>query len=282
MPLNADAILAHQFETYEQVITDKDAMLFALSIGLGRDPMDASELPWVYEEGLKVFPTQPIVLGHPGPWMTDPKFGINRQMLVHGTQHLEVLGDLVPGAPFLASNRVLQLVDKGAESGGIIITERTLVDKRSGAPLARIESGTFCRADGGFGGQRQLARDFRAVPERPANLSIAMLTDPNQALWYRLNGDRNPLHASPAFAARAGFPRPILHGLCTFSVVAHGLMKLTPGKALRTIECRFSKPVYPGETIRVEAWNEADGTAFRARVDQREVVVLDRGFAQFA
>lgn len=281
MPLNSEAILAHRFETYEQVITDKDAMLFALSIGMGRDPMDLQELPYVFEEDLKVAPTLPIVLGHPGPWMAEAKFAINRQMLVHGTQRLEIHGELRPGAPFVASNRVLELVDKG-DSGAIIMLERTLRDKASGDLLARIESGTFCRADGGFGGQRRLSRDFRAVPERAADASTDVVIEPNQALWYRLNGDRNPLHASPAFAAKAGFPRPILHGLCTYSVAACGLMKLNAGKALKMIECRFSKPVYPGETIRVEAWNAPDGVAFRAKVDAREVTVLDRGFAQFA
>jgi acyl dehydratase len=282
MPLNAQAILAHRFDTQEQVITDRDAMLFALSVGLGRDPMDTTELPYVYEQDLCVFPTMPIVLGHPGPWMAEPQFDINRQMQVHGPQRLEVLGELRPGATFTASNHILELVDKGPDSGGIIVIERTLLDGASGAPIARIESGTFCRADGGFGGQSQPSRDFRAVPERVADAEIAMMTEPNQALWYRLNGDRNPLHASPPFAVRAGFPRPILHGLCTYSVAAHALMKLNPGKSLRSIECRFSKPVYPGETIRVQSWTEPTGVAFRARVDQREAVVLDRGFAEFA
>lgn len=281
MPLNAEAILAHRFATHEQVITDRDAMLFALSIGMGRDPLDTAELPFVFEQDLQVFPTLPIVLGHPGPWMAEPRFGIDRQMLVHGTQRLEVLGALRPGVPFTSSNRVLELVDKGADSGAIVVMERTLQDQASGAALARIESGIFCRADGGFGGQRQLTRDFKAVPDRLPDAEIEMRTEPNQALWYRLNGDRNPLHASPAFAAKAGFPRPILHGLCTYSVAAHGLMKLHPGQSLRMIECRFSKPVFPGETIRVQAWNAAGGVAFRARVDERDVVVLDRGFAQF-
>jgi acyl dehydratase len=282
MPLNAQAILSHRFDTYEQVISDKDAMLFALSIGMGRDPMDAQELPYVFEEDLKIFPTLPIVLGHPGPWMVDPALGITRHMLVHGTQRLEVLGALRPGVPFIASNRVLELVDKGADGGGIIVLERTLRDAVSGEPLARLESGTFCRADGGFGGQRQLSREYKPVPDRAADAAIAMRTDPNQALWYRLNGDRNPLHASPAFAAKAGFPRPILHGLCSYSVAAHGLMKLQPGKTLTAIECRFSKPVYPGETMQVDMWDEGQGVAFRASVPQRGVVVLDRGFAEFA
>jgi acyl dehydratase len=244
--------------------------------------LDADELGYVYEDGLRIFPTLPIVLGHPGPWMVDPALGINRQMLVHGTQRLELHGELRPGAPFVATNRVLELVDKGADSGGIIILERSLHDKASGALLARIESGTFCRADGGFGGQRQVSREFRAVPTRAADAEFEMPTHANQALWYRLNGDRNPLHASPAFAAKAGFARPILHGLCTYSVAAHGLMKLHPGKHLTMIETRFSKPVFPGETIRLETWNEPDGVAFRARVDARDAVVLDRGFAEFA
>ena len=282
MPLNVEAIRAHRFETFEQSVSDKDAMLFALSVGVAADPMDSDELRYVFEQNLQTFPTLPIVLGYPGPWMLDPRFGINRQMIVHGTQRLEVHAPLRIGVPFVASNRVLALVDKGPEGGAIIVVERSLRDKLTGELLARVESGIFCRADGGFGGQRQLPRDFRVAPDRAPDDSIDMPTQPNQALWYRLNGDRNPLHASPAFAARAGFARPILHGLCTYSVAAHGLMKLNPGRALNMIETRFSKPVYPGETLRLEAWNEAGGMAFRAKVDSRGAVVLDRGFAEFS
>lgn len=280
MPLNSAAIFSHPFETFEQSLSDRDCMLFALSVGLGRDPMNGDELPYVYEDGLKVFPTQPIVLGHPGPWMADPALGINRQMLVHGTQRLELHADLLPGRPFLASNRVLELVDKGVDGGAIIVLERLLRDAETGALIARIESGTFCRADGGFGGPRALSREFRVVPERPCDRVIDMPTDARQALWYRLNGDRNPLHSSPTFAAGAGFPRPILHGLCTYSVAAHALLKLNPGCGLRVLETRFSKPVYPGETVRVETWQQNDGIAFRALVPERGVVVLDRGFAE--
>ncbi|VTU46126.1 Enoyl reductase domain of yeast-type FAS1 (plasmid) [Variovorax sp. PBL-E5] len=283
MPLNAQAILAHPFADIEQVLDDKACMLFALSIGVGSDPTDLAELPYVFEEELQVFPTLPIVLGHPGPWMANPAMGIDRQMLVHGTQRLELHAPLRPGAPFVARNRILELVDKGADSGAIIVTERTLCDKASGALLARIESGTFCRADGGFGGQRDLSHDFKPVPDRAADQECRMPTQPNQALWYRLNGDRNPLHASPAFAARAGFPRPILHGLCTYSIAAHALMKMAGAAArLRSIESRFTKPVFPGETIRVQAWNEPHGMAFRAHVDTRQAMVLDRGLATFA
>jgi acyl dehydratase len=281
MPLNAKAIEAYSFGTQEQCFDDRDAMLYALSIGVGRDPLDRDELPYVYEENLKTFPTMAVVLGHPGPWMNDPSLGINQQMLVHGTQRLEVLGELRPGAPFVASNRVLELVDKGPDVGGVIVMERTLRDAATGGVIARMESGIFCRADGGFGGRREASREFRVVPAREPDAVVDMPTDPNQALWYRLNGDRNPLHASPDFAAKAKFKQPILHGLCTFAVAAHGLTQLQADAGLKSIEARFSKPVFPGETVRVESWKEPDGVAFRARICDRDVVVLDRGFAEF-
>jgi acyl dehydratase len=282
MPLNALAVLAHRFEPVEQVVTDRDTMLFALSIGMGCDPLDSNELHYVYEEELKIAPTLPIVLGYPGPWMGNPSFGITLPKLVHGTQRLELGCPLRTGVVILASNRVLEVVDKGADSGAIVVVERTLTDKTSGMLLARMEQGLFCRADGGFGGQRQLSHQFRAVPDRAPDRSVELPTQPNQALWYRLNGDRNPLHASPAFAAKAGFPRPILHGLCTYSVAAHGLMKLHPDCALTSIETRFSKPVFPGETVRIDTWTTSAGVAFRATVAARSATVLDRGFAEFA
>jgi acyl dehydratase len=281
MPLNADAIAALSFAPREERISDKDAMLFALSVGVGADPMNEDELRYVYEQDLEIFPTMPVVLGHPGPWMADPALGINRQMLVHGTQRLMLHGQLRAQQPFTVHNRVVELVDKGAQGGALIVMERSLHDAASGALLARIESGTFCRADGGFGGRRQPSYEFRAVPERPADIVGEVRTVPSQALLYRLNGDRNPLHASPAFAARAGFARPILHGLCTYSVVARALMMMNPGHRLLGIEARFSKPVFPGETIRVEAWRSQDGFAFRAWVDARGAMVMDRGLAVF-
>lgn len=281
MTLNAQAIFAHQFEPFEQVVSDKDAILFALSIGVGRDPLDLNELGYVYEANLKTFPTLPIVLGHPGPWMANPTLGITRHMLVHASQRLELHGALHTGTTLVASNRIIELVDKGPDHGAIIVLERRLHDKATGQLLARIESGNFCRADGGFGGPRQLSREFKQTPSRVHDTEILIETYPNQALLYRLNGDRNPLHADPAFAAKAGFPRPILHGLCTYSVAALGLMRLHPGKRLSMLEARFSRPVYPGEEIRIEAWSEPLGIAFRAWVDAREVVVLDRGFATF-
>jgi acyl dehydratase len=180
-------------------------------------------------------------------------------------------------------NRNSEVADKGADKGAIVVTERRISDPATGHLLARVEHAMFCRADGGFGGRPGLAREFAPLPERAPDLGIEMPTVPNQALYYRLAGDRNPLHASPAFAAKAGFPRPILHGLCSFGVAAHALMRASGERApLRLLETRFSKPVFPGETLRFEVWREGAGRyAFRAHVDARQVVVLDRGRAAF-
>src|SRR5262245_34030254 len=135
MPLNPDAIFAHPFDDRVQTVSAKDAMLYALSIGLGRDPMDLADLRYVCEDDLRMFPTMPVVLGDPGNWMADPKFGVTRQMLVHGTQRLEIFGNLRPDMSMRASNKVIELVDKGPEGGGIVVMQRTLSDSATGAVL---------------------------------------------------------------------------------------------------------------------------------------------------
>ncbi|MBO9513251.1 MAG: MaoC family dehydratase N-terminal domain-containing protein [Variovorax sp.] len=260
-------------------IREKDCLLYALSLGLGRDPLDENDLPYVYERGLQVLPTMAVVLGHPGPWFDDPRLGITKEMLVHGTQRLRIHQPLAADRPMVATNQVVDVVDKGREVGGIVVVRRRLFDAASKALIAEGESGVFCRADGGFGGHAALAHEFSAVPARGADAELTLQTEPHQALYYRLNGDMNPLHADPAVARRAGFPRPILHGLCTFGMAGVALQK--SGGALRSIEARFSKPVFPGERIRLEMWREEAGVAFRAWVDAREAIVLDRGRATF-
>ncbi|RYY25852.1 MAG: 3-alpha,7-alpha,12-alpha-trihydroxy-5-beta-cholest-24-enoyl-CoA hydratase [Sphingomonadales bacterium] len=280
MPLNAEYVLARSFEPVETAIPDRDVMFYALSIGLGRDPMDAHDLRYVYEKDLRVFPTMPIVVGHPGNWMVDPSTGITRTMVVHGAQRLTTFRDLPVGGTVVTTNKVTEIWDKG-EKGAVMDMRRETFDKASGDLIARSDSSVFCRADGGFGGPSGESHAFLAVPERAADRSIEMPTEPSMALFYRLNNDRNPLHAEPAFAARAGFSRPILHGLATYGVAGVALSKAFPERSLHAVEARFSKPVFPGETLAVDLWEESDGVAFRARVPSRDVTVLDRGRATF-
>lgn len=279
MPLNADYILNREFEPIETLITDRDAMFYALSIGLGRDPMDAHDLRYVFEKDLKVFPTMPIVIGHPGNWMVDPATGITRTMVVHGAQRLSTFRELPIGGTVVSTNKVTAIWDK-SEKGAVMDLTRETFDRASGDLIARSESSVFCRADGGFGGPQGEGHAFVAVPERAADRSVEMPTEPNMALFYRLNNDRNPLHAEPEFAVRAGFSRPILHGLATYGVAAVAVAKAFPEKTLTAFETRFSKPVLPGETITIDMWDEPDGVAFRARVGDK--AVLDRGRAGLA
>ena len=279
MPLNADYILGRAFDPIETVISDRDAMFYALSIGIGRDPLDAHDLRYVFEKDLKVFPTMPIVIGHPGNWMAEPAAGITRTMVVHGAQRLSSYRPLPVGGVVISTNKVTAIWDKG-DKGAVMDLTRETFDKASGDLIARCNSSVFCRADGGFGGPSGESHAYIAVPERAADRSVEMPTEPNMALIYRLNNARNPLHAEPEFAARAGFSRPILHGLATYGVAAVAVVKAFPEKMLTAFETRFSKPVLPGETVTVDMWDEAGVVVFRAGVGDK--VVLDRGRAVLA
>src|SRR3546814_6741745 len=157
------------------------------------------------------------------------------------------------------------------------------MSKLGGPPSARSDAIVFVLADCGFCGAPGPADDFDPVPDRAPDRSVERPTQPKMALLYRLNNVRKPLHAEPAFARKAGFDRPILHGLATYGVAAVAIAKAFPDKMLTSVENRFSKPVFPGETVSIDVWDEGEGAvAFRARVAVRDVTVLDRGRATLA
>lgn len=279
MTLNLDYVRGLELAPVTCQLTDRDAMFYALSIGLSADPLDTAELPYTYEKGLKTFATMPLVLGHPGPWMRDPRPNLDYSKIVHGSQRLELFAPLPVGRPMISENRVVGLEDKG-EKGAVITLRREIRDAETGTLYSRAESGSFARTAGGFGLSENPCRPFRPLPQRPADACVDTPTAANLALLYRLNMDRNPLHADPQVAARAGFSRPILHGLATFGIAAVALTRHFAGRELQAIEARFSRPVFPGETISVDIWDEGDSVAFRARVATRDVVVLDMGRAR--
>lgn len=279
MPLNADLLLNYQTPVVEFTLTDKDVMLYALSIGMSEDPLDPVELAYTYEKGLKVFPMMAVVTGNGEDWLARPEFGVTYTMIVHGSQRLEVFAEPELGKVLVARDIITHLEDKG-DKGAIVTTTREIHDKASGKLLSRAEGGVFCRADGGFGQVTPPPRSFRPVPDRAPDLNAKIATRPNMALLYRLNHDRNPLHADPQVAVESGFPRPISHGLGSYGATGLALWRLFPGRELVSIETRFSKPVYPGETITVDVWDEGEEVAFRARVAARDAVVLDMGRAR--
>jgi acyl dehydratase len=185
----------------------------------------------------------------------------------------------------IGRTKIVEVIDKGAGKGALLLTERKITDKATGAPIATVTQTIFCRGDGGFGGPPRQSPQPHPIPTRAPDAVCDFGTRPEMALIYRLSGDYNPLHAEPAAAKAAGFDRPILHGLGTFGVSGHALLKTVCGydpARLKSFSCRFSAPVFPGETIRTEMWRDGPIVSFRARVVGRDVIAINHGRAEVA
>ena len=227
MALDPQTLLAYEIPEVRQRLTRRDVALYALSAGLGQDPLDPAQLDFVDpDRGLVVLPTMATVLGHPGFWLADPRTTVDAGRLVHGEQSVTIHRALPVEGEVVGRTVITGLVDKGAGRGALLYSEKRVTDAVTGVLLATTESTTFLRADGGFAGAGLgQARPPQAMPSGPPELCVDLPTRPEQALYYRLNGDMNPLHSRPEAAALAGFPRPILHGLCTMAVVCHALLR---------------------------------------------------------
>jgi acyl dehydratase len=283
MAIVYDKLMALDLPAKEQSYDSKDCMLYALGIGLGHDPMNEDELPFVYEKNLKVLPTMATVLGHPGFWMREHNTGIDWVKIVNGEQSVTLHQPLRSANTVIGKQRIVEIIDKGAGKGVLVLNERKVSDKASGAPIATITQTTFCRGDGGFGGPPRKAPEPHPLPTRAPDLVCDLPTRPEAALIYRLSGDRNPLHSDPAVAKQAGFPRPIAHGLGTFGTACHAVLKTVCGydpDKLVSFAGRFSAPVFPGETIRTEMWRDGAVVSFRARVVERDVIAVNNGRAE--
>jgi acyl dehydratase len=269
---------------------DKDVMLYALGIGLGADPMDERELAFVYERGLKVAPTAATVLAA----QTRARAGqaaapemppghrpsqINFLMVVHGEQKVELHRPLPVTGSFTTESRTVGAFDKGKDKGAVIYNETVWRDEK-GEKVATLTGSTFARGDGGFGGPSEGAPEPHATPTRSPDLSLDFATRPDQALVYRLNGDRNPLHSDPEVAKAAGFPRPILHGLCTYGITCRAVLQGVvdyDADQIASHQARFSAPVFPGDVITVDLWKDGKDISFEARVKARGVTVIKNG-----
>ncbi|RYX89417.1 MAG: 3-alpha,7-alpha,12-alpha-trihydroxy-5-beta-cholest-24-enoyl-CoA hydratase [Comamonadaceae bacterium] len=275
------------FPDVRQRYTEKDSILYALGLGFGMNPTDEAELRFVYEKNLLAMPTMAVVLGYPGFWMEDPATGIDWTRLLHGEQRLRMHRSLPSTGEIIGRTRVKSVTDKGAGKGAIVVAERTVTDAASGALLATLEVVTFCRGDGGYSGNGQPSDTLDGapptVPDSPPQAVCDLPTRPEMALVYRLSADPNPLHADPAVARAAGFERPILHGMATYGVAARAILKTwcaDQPERLKMVNLRFTAPVYPGETLRTEMWQTDGLVRFRARVLERDLVVLNNGVAE--
>lgn len=263
--------------------TARDTALYALSVGVGRDPMDERRLRFVTQtDRLAALPTMATVLAAPGFWLADPASGVDPRSALHGEQWIELSAPLPAAGRFASSTKIVGLVDKGEGRDAILHLLTTLSER--GRTLAALRRSLVLRGQGGFGTGHEIPVEVpsAAIREGAPDATVRVETRPEQALYYALNGDTNPLHVDPAAAKAAGFERPILHGLCTYGIAAHAIVEtLCEGRPERLsgLGVRFSGIVYPGETVEVAVWKNG---AFTARVVERDTPVLTNGTATLA
>ncbi len=283
MRLNADRLLTHPFQDVVHRYESRDTMLYALGLGVGADPLDEIDLRYVYERDLLALPTMAVVLGRPGNWSADPAFGIDGPRLLHAGMEVMLYRPLPPHGMVRAREKVTSIVDKGRDKGALMVIERNIVDDDDGSPLARLRSTVMLRGNGGGGENVGELQATHKLPERAADKVVLVPTLASQALIYRLSGDYNPIHVDPALARQLGFERPILHGLCSFGLAIASLARTWcegDARRLRLMAVRWTSPVLPGETLRIESWRDGGVISFRATVEGREVKAMDAGRAE--
>jgi acyl dehydratase len=280
MPLDHGAI-GVESPPHDRSWTSRDALLYAVGVGAGvGDPLN--ELAFTTENTAgtpqRVLPTYAVLLAQvPGARRIGD---FDPAMLVHAEQAFELHRPLPAEGTLRAIAKVTGIYDKG--SGALVVTESTAADPETGELVITSRGSVFIRGEGGFGGDRG-PRDEWKLPDRPPDHEVTYRTRPEQALLYRLSGDRNPLHSDPAFAARAGFERPILHGLCTYGVAGRALLHTMAGSdpaRFAAMSGRFSSPVLPGESLTTSIWAEGTIALFRTAKEDG-AVVIDRGRASF-
>ncbi|HYZ34073.1 MAG TPA: MaoC/PaaZ C-terminal domain-containing protein [Crenalkalicoccus sp.] len=278
MPIHHESLTRLDFPEKEFAYDERDTMLYALAVGMGRQM--PGDLRFVFEQDLLALPTLATVIAWDDTWQD--RTGIDISKVVHGEMRVTTHRPLAPAGRVAAKLRITDVFDKGPGRGAVLLAETRLRDAATGEAVATLLSTVFARGDGGFGGPLGRGPEPHALPRRAPDGVVESQTRPEQALLYRLCGDRNPLHADPGFARRAGFERPILHGLCSYGIAAAGVVKAVCPDAphrLTHVEARFTAPVFPGETLVTELWLDPHGASFRTTVAQRGVVALDHGRA---
>ena len=285
MPINPDAV-GSTGAPVRSSWTSKDSLLYAVGVGAGQDPLDPVELPFVSENSMNVtqraLPTMAVVLSN-----VSGAFGnigsFNPAMLVHGEEKVVCHAELPVAGEIESTSRISAIWDKG--KGAVVEVTTNAVSVGDGSPLFDIVMSAFIRGEGGFGGERGPSGPAHVAPDRSPDHEVTFATRPEQALVYRLSGDRNPLHSDPSFATLAGFDRPILHGLCTYGfagrALLHRLCDSDPAR-MGSIEGRFSSPVFPGEELTTQIWITGEGQAVFRVLASGDRVVFDAGGCSFS
>lgn len=274
MPINHDVVGAEGAPIVHSW-TSKDALLYAVGVGAGIDEL-AFTTENSHDVPQRVLPTMAAVIGAGVSGAISAIGSFDFAMLVHGEQSFVQHREIPVEGSLTATGKIIGIYDKG--SGAVVAVEGECVDNATGETLLTVGSAIFIRGEGGWGGDRGPSGDRNAAPDRAADASVSYRVRPDQALTYRLSGDRNPLHSDPWFAALAGFDRPILHGLCTYGftgrALLHTMCDSDPAK-FRSMEGRFASPVFPGEELTIEMWNEGAGECiFQTRGEDGRVVLV--------
>ncbi len=278
MPVTYEQLMKIQALDQPYSYTERDTMLYAVAIGMGRDPFDQQELDYVYERRgtLRAVPSQAVTVARHNLIFD---VGMVVEKMLHGEQKLTLHRTFPVAAEMLADHKIVEVYDKGADKGSMIevISKIRLTD---GTPLFDLYNLYFARGDGGIGGPPRQQRAPHAMPQRAPDMVRATQTERGQALLYRLTGDRNVIHADPDIARQMGFKQPILHGSCTLAIacreVLAGVCKYDNTR-MKTLGTRFTSVVFPGERIETDIWVDGNMVSFRCRVPERSAVVLDHG-----
>jgi acyl dehydratase len=284
VPIDPAAVDAEPPPPTEYSWTSKDALLYALGVGAGATDPTGFELEFTTENSKdvpqRVLPTFAVI---GGMGARTPSYGtFNPAMLVHGEQRIALHREIPASGTARISGRVTAVYDKG--SAAVIWTEASAVDASDDQPLFTTSMSAFIRGEGGFGGDRGPSASKEGPPERDPDHVVTYSTRTDQALLYRLSGDRNPLHSDPEFAKVAGFDTPILHGLCTFGFTGRALLHSLCGSdpsRFRTMDARFSTPVFPGDDLTVKLWVIGDGEAVYRTERGTGEVAIDQGRCTF-
>jgi acyl dehydratase len=285
--MNLDYVRKLAFAPIVQRYDSRDSALYALSLGMGQDPLDEDELPYVYEgRGLAAVPSQCVTLCWPPFWHREAETGIAWRRILHGEQSFLLSRPLAVEGAVRAEHRILAVDDKGAGRGAVIHTANDLFDDCGGDLLATLRATVFLRDDGGCGGFGEAAAPTRPLDDQgEPDAVLDFRTSKQAALLYRqASRDYMPIHADPVIARAAGFDRPISHGLNTFGLACRAALKtFAPRQPERiaSMGVRFAAPAFPGDTIRIEMFLTDNGLRFRARAIERAVLVLDRGMVGF-
>lgn len=289
MPINPDAVGA-KGEPRSWAWDSRDALLYALGVGAGVEDPVGSELQFTTENTAgveqQVLPTFCVLAGfnaRGGASAMSSAGSFDPRMLVHGEQGITLHRTLPVEGSITMVDEITGIYDKG--KGAVIATKSVATLDADGDGLFDMTSSVFITGEGGWGGDRGPSAKSNVAPERDPDESVTLQTRPDQALLYRLSGDRNPLHSDKQFSDVGGFPRPILHGLCTYGFTGRALLRALgdndPAR-FHGMEGRFSSPVLPGEALTINIWRDGDGQAIFQTVGGDGRVVLNNGGVRFS